>query len=162
MLREIDRPIFFSSRRRTSEFFSDPVDLQLDYWINEGNNNSNSAGAESSSHETSHHGHHAGHKSGHSASGSGSKRDSYHHHHKGKDDSKSSIKTSIRYMVIQKSLSGGITLEEPAASGNAAGPAAGGVDPRSNSAFTMQYWVKEKKPKSEFVLVFPVVPELNF
>ena len=135
------------------------MDLQLDYWINEGNNNSNSAG-ESSSHETSHHGHHAAHKSGHSASGSGSKRDSYHHHHhKGKDDSKSSIKTSIRYMVIQKSLSGGITLEEPSASGNAAGPAAGGVDPRSNSAFTMQYWVKEKKPKSEFMLVFP---ELNF
>ena len=118
---------------RGSEFFSDPVDLQLDYWINEGNNNSESSNQESKSFSAS--------------SNSGSKRDSYHH--KSKDDSKSSIKTSIRYMLIQKALSGGISLDEGAA-GNLPAPTPSSATPSSSGAsFTMQYWIKEKKPKSK-------------
>ena len=85
---------FFS--RTTSEFFSDPVDLQLDYWV-----------------------------SNQSSGPSDVKRSS-------DSGSKNSIKTSIRYMLIQRS-----------------NVHSGGTE-GYNSSFMMQYWVKEKKQKSKY------------
>eukprot|EP00095_Tigriopus_kingsejongensis_P006170 maker-scaffold40_size501252-snap-gene-4.17 protein:Tk06170 transcript:maker-scaffold40_size501252-snap-gene-4.17-mRNA-1 annotation:"phosphofurin acidic cluster sorting protein" len=107
-----------------SEFFSDPVDLQLDYWILE--SASNSFGLSSNAAMSS-------------KRNDGSKGDSKK---SSKDDTKSSIKTSIRYMQIQKSSSGGIFFGP--ASGNEHQSQSGGT----TCTFSMQYWIKEKKPKT--------------
>ncbi|XP_059086974.1 phosphofurin acidic cluster sorting protein 2-like [Tigriopus californicus] len=112
-----------------TEFFSEPVDLQLDYWIHDCASNSNSMGSNLG----------PGSRRGEGNAKNDAKKSS-------KDDLKSSIKTSIRFMQIQKSSSGGIHF----------GPVFGN-EPQSSSSpsnsgiactFSMQYWIKEKKPKT--------------
>ena len=92
--------LLFSAR---SEFFSDPVDLQLDYWVAP---SSVSNAGDSSNKKSSN------------------------------SDAKNSIKTSIRYMFVQRTLH---SLNSGSGSSDV-------------SAFNMQYWTKEKKQKSKYIL----------
>ena len=115
-----------SSGNPRSDFFSssEPVDLQLDYWTS---SEQTSSGAFSSSPFGSSSRHHRGDSSG-GLRGSDSKKGGVFG-----GEAKSSIKSSIRYMLIQRTVANaGTSSEEPGA-----------------NAFTMQYWVKEKKQKSE-------------
>lgn len=98
----------FSKESRQSDFFSDPVDLQLDYWV------SNAFAGSEAYIKPDNRKSISGGAGGSNSSG---------------PDLKNSIKTSIRYMIVQRSL-----LHQSQSS--------------DNSTFNMQYWVKEKKQKS--------------
>jgi hypothetical protein len=116
------------------------VDLTLDYWISSDSGNHPSHSSSASASDRANIGQIGSQMIG--FPGSDSKKFS-------SDVSKNSIKTSIRYMLIQRSLVGDPSaFVVPASSG-------GGSDamptPGQNT-FSMQYWLKEKKPKSKYLI----------